>query len=114
MKFDSPLQVIIGTLDDIQFVCKWRSSYLQINAGNCETSFRTDKQRVWDAHATQANGKATDFYFMTNPSALNDSDFIHESRTNFSTMFKMLRQKSTNQSYRAGLKKGVLNILASL
>ena len=75
-KFDAPLQVIVGTLDDIQFVCKWRSSYLQINAGNCETSFRTDKQRVWDAHTTQANGKATDFYFMTNPSTLNDSDFI--------------------------------------
>ena len=56
-KFDAPLQVIVGTLDDIQFVCKWRSSYLQINAGNCETSFRTDKQRVWDAHTTQANGK---------------------------------------------------------
>jgi hypothetical protein len=75
-KFDSPLQVIIGTLDDIQFVCKWRSSYLQINAGACETSFRTDKGRVWDAHTTQANGKATDFYFMTNPVNLNESDFL--------------------------------------
>lgn len=75
-KIDAPLQVIVGTLDDVNFICKWRNSHLQINQTNCETSFRTDKQRVWDAYTTQENGKATDFYFMTNPSALTDSDFL--------------------------------------
>lgn len=75
-KIDAPLQVIIGTLDDIKFICKWRDSHLQMNAGNCETSFRTDKQRVWDAHTTQRDGKATDFYFMTEPSILTEIDFL--------------------------------------
>ena len=75
-KIDAPLQVIIGTLDDIKFICKWRDSHLQMNAANCETSFRTDKQRVWDAHTTQGGGKATDFYFMTEPSILTEIDFL--------------------------------------
>ena len=75
-KIDAPLQVIIGTLDDIKFICKWRDSHLQMNAANCETSFRTDKQRVWDAHTTQGDGKATDFYFMTEPSILTEIDFL--------------------------------------
>ena len=75
-KIDAPLQVIVGTLDDIKFICKWRDSHLQMNAANCETSFRTDKQRVWDAHTTQGNGKATDFYFMTEPSILTEIDFL--------------------------------------
>ena len=75
-KIEAPLQVIIGTLDDIKFICKWRDSHLQMNAGNCETSFRTDKQRVWDAHTTQRDGKATDFYFMTEPSILTEIDFL--------------------------------------
>ena len=75
-KIDAPLQVIVGTLDDIKFICKWRDSHLQMNAANCETSFRTDKQRVWDAHTTQGGGKATDFYFMTEPSILTEIDFL--------------------------------------
>ena len=75
-KIEAPLQVIIGTLDDIKFICKWRDSHLQMNAANCETSFRTDKQRVWDAHTTQRDGKATDFYFMTEPSILTEIDFL--------------------------------------
>ncbi len=75
-KIEAPLQVIIGTLDDIKFICKWRDSHLQMNAGNCETSFRTDKQRVWDAHTTQRDGKATDFYFMTEPTILTEIDFL--------------------------------------
>jgi hypothetical protein len=75
-KIDAPLQVIVGTLDDIKFICKWRDSHLQMNAANCESNFRTDKQRVWDAHTTQGNGKATDFYFMTEPSILTEIDFL--------------------------------------
>ena len=75
-KIDAPLQVIVGTLDDIKFICKWRNSHLQIDAANCESNFRTDKQRVWDAHTTQGNGKATDFYFMTEPSILTEIDFL--------------------------------------
>ena len=75
-KIDAPLQVIVGTLDDIKFICKWRDSHLQMNDANCENNFRTDKQRVWDAHTTQENGKATDFYFMTEASILTEIDFL--------------------------------------
>ncbi len=75
-KHQGVLQVIVGTLDDIEFICKWRSSYLNMPAPNCNTSFRTDKTRRWDAHTTQTQEKATDFYFMTNPETLNDADFL--------------------------------------
>jgi hypothetical protein len=30
-RIDGQLQVIIGTLDDIEFVCKWRDMHLQMN-----------------------------------------------------------------------------------
>jgi len=75
-KIDGPLQVIVGTLDDIEFVCKWRDSHLQMNDPNCVRSFRTDKSRVWDAHTTQNRGRATDFYFMTSPASLTEINFL--------------------------------------
>lgn len=75
-KFDFSVQVIIGDLDDIEFICKWRSSHLGIGQGNCNTNFRTDKTRDWDAHTTQFAGKATDFYFMSDPKTLNSPSFI--------------------------------------
>jgi hypothetical protein len=75
-KFDFPVQVIIGDLDDIEFVCKWRGSHLQMIQPNCNTSFRTDKTRDWDAHTTQIVGKATDFYFMSDPKVLDSASFI--------------------------------------
>jgi hypothetical protein len=75
-KIDGQLQVIVGTLDDIEFVCKWRDFHLQMNHQGCVNSFRTDKTRLWDAHTTQQGGKATDFYFMTAPSTLTVIDFL--------------------------------------
>lgn len=75
-RIDGQLQVIIGTLDDIEFVCKWRDTHLQMNDQNCVRSFRTDKSRVWDAHTTQGRGRATDFYFMTDPAMLTEIDFL--------------------------------------
>jgi hypothetical protein len=74
-KHEGVLQVIIGTLDDIAFVCQWRNSYLMMSDNGCASSFRQDKTRAWDAHTTQFNGKATDFYFMTDPKALGNGDF---------------------------------------
>ncbi|MGA0003994.1 MAG: hypothetical protein ACO3GT_07870 [Candidatus Nanopelagicales bacterium] len=75
-KFDSQLQVIIGNLDDISFICQWRDLHLSMTDPNCTTNFRTDKSRRWDAHTTQNNSKGTDFYFMTDPLVINDLDFI--------------------------------------
>jgi hypothetical protein len=75
-KIEGQLQVIVGTLDDIEFVCKWRDFHLQMNHQGCVNSFRTDKTRLWDAHTTQQGGKATDFYFMTAPSTLTVIDFL--------------------------------------
>ena len=75
-RIDGQLQVIIGTLDDIEFVCKWRDTHLQMNDQNCVRSFRTDKSRVWDAHTTQGRGRATDFYFMTDPAMLTEINFL--------------------------------------
>jgi hypothetical protein len=75
-KHQGVLQVIVGTLDDIEFVCKWRSSYLEMQAPDCNKSFRTDKTRKWDAHTTQMPTKATDFYFMTDPATLTAPDFL--------------------------------------
>jgi hypothetical protein len=74
-KHEGVLQVIVGTLDDIAFVCKWRSEYLMMSDSGCASGIRQDKTRVWDAHTTQFNGKATDFYFMTDPAALKNGDF---------------------------------------
>ncbi len=74
-KHEGVLQVIIGTLDDIAFVCQWRNSYLMMSDNGCTSSFRQDKSRAWDAHTTQFNGKATDFYFMTDPKTLGNGDF---------------------------------------
>ena len=75
-KHQGVLQVIVGTLDDIEFICKWRSSHLDMPAPNCTSSFRTDKSRSWDAHTTQTSTKATDFYFMTDPATLMQADFL--------------------------------------
>jgi hypothetical protein len=75
-KHEGVLQVIVGTLDDIEFVCRWRNSFLDMPGPNCTSSFRTDKSRLWDAHTTQSSSKATDFYFMTDPAALMEADFL--------------------------------------
>ncbi len=75
-KHEGVLQIIVGTLDDIDFVCKWRNEYLSMQDSGCRTGFRTDKSRTWDAHTTQLGGKATDFYFMTNPITLKQEDFL--------------------------------------
>ena len=105
-KIDGPLQVIVGTLDDIAFVCKWRDFHLQMNAQNCVNSFRTDKNRVWDAHTTQLRGKATDFYFMTSPESLTDIDFLprvaheffhnvqHSATNNYKNLFPCWAEES--------------------
>lgn len=74
-KHRGTLQVIIGNLDDIDFVCKWRSSYLNVSENGCSSSFRQDKNRTWDAHTTQTADRATDFYFMSDPKTLNDPSF---------------------------------------
>lgn len=76
VQFTEPLQVIIGNLDDIAFVCKWRDSYLQMSDSNCQTNFRNDKSRNWDAHTTQLNSKKTDFYFISDSRTLNQMDFV--------------------------------------
>lgn len=75
-KHEGVLQVIVGTLDDVEFICKWRSSYLEMQAPDCNKIFRTDKTRKWDAHTTQSQKKATDFYFMTDPATLTAPDFL--------------------------------------
>lgn len=75
-KHQGVLQVIVGSLDDVDFVCKWRSSYLEMQAPNCSSSFRTDKSRTWDAHTTQLATKATDFYFMSDPATLTEPSFL--------------------------------------
>ena len=75
-KHQGVLQVIVGTLDDVEFICKWRSSYLEMQAPDCNKIFRTDKTRKWDAHTTQLATKATDFYFMTDPATLTAPDFL--------------------------------------
>ena len=74
-KHDGVLQVIVGTLDDIAFVCQWRNSYLMMSDNGCTSNFRQDKSRLWDAHTTQFNGKATDLYFMSDPKTLQDGSF---------------------------------------
>ena len=96
-KIDGQLQVIIGTLDDIEFVCKWRDTHLQMNDPNCVRSFRTDKSRVWDAHTTQLRGRATDFYFMTDPSSLTEINFLPRVAHEF---FHNLQHASSN-SYKS-------------
>jgi hypothetical protein len=93
-KIDGQLQVIVGTLDDIEFVCKWRNSYLQMNHPGCVNSFRTEKDRIWDAHTTQQGGKATDFYFMTEPSTLTVIDFLPRVQHEF---FHNVQHAQTNQ-----------------
>ena len=96
-KIDGQLQVIVGTLDDIEFVCKWRDAHLQMNDQNCVRSFRTDKNRVWDAHTTQGRGRATDFYFMTDPASLTEINFLPRVAHEF---FHNLQHASTN-SYKS-------------
>lgn len=70
------LQVIIGNLDDIDFICQQRSAYLMMQDARCRSNFRTDKSRTWDAHTTQHNEKATDFYFISNPETLSEKSFL--------------------------------------
>ncbi|MEY3103597.1 MAG: hypothetical protein RL256_619 [Actinomycetota bacterium] len=93
-KIDGQLQVIVGTLDDIEFVCKWRDAHLQMNHQGCVNSFRTEKDRIWDAHTTQQGGKATDFYFMTDPSTLTVIDFLPRVQHEF---FHNVQHAQTNQ-----------------
>lgn len=93
-KIDGQLQVIVGTLDDIEFVCKWRDFHLQINHQGCVNSFRTQKDRLWDAHTTQHGGKATDFYFVTAPSTLTMIDFLATVQHEF---FHNVQHAQTNQ-----------------
>lgn len=93
-KIDGLLQVIVGTLDDIAFVCKWRDFHLQMNHQGCVNSFRTEKDRIWDAHTTQQGGKATDFYFMTDPSTLTVIDFLPRVQHEF---FHNVQHAQTNQ-----------------
>jgi len=93
-KIDGQLQVIVGTLDDIEFVCKWRDFHLQMNHQGCVNSFRTQKDRLWDAHTTQLRGKATDFYFVTAPSTLTMIDFLATVQHEF---FHNVQHAQTNQ-----------------
>jgi hypothetical protein len=74
-KFGNPLQIIVGNLDDLDFVCKWRNTYLEMQHTSCATDFRQDKTRAWDAHTTQVANRATDFYFMSDPKTLKDPSF---------------------------------------
>jgi hypothetical protein len=93
-RIEGQLQVIVGTLDDIEFVCRWRNLHLQMNDSGCVKSFRTDKTRFWDAHTTQLGGKATDFYFMTAPSSLTLIDFLPRVPHEF---FHNVQHAQTNQ-----------------
>jgi hypothetical protein len=93
-KIEGQLQVIVGTLDDIEFVCKWRDFHLQMNHQGCVKSFRTEKDRLWDAHTTQQGGKATDFYFMTAPSTLTMIDFLPRVQHEF---FHNVQHAQTNR-----------------
>ena len=74
-KHRSALQVIVGNLDDLDFVCKWRNTYLEMQDTSCTSAFRQDKTRAWDAHTTQVADRGTDFYFMTDPKTLQDPSF---------------------------------------
>jgi hypothetical protein len=74
-KQEGVLQIIVGNLEDVEFVCRWRNSYLMMSDNGCASNFRQDKTRVWDAHTTQLNSKATDFYFMSDPNTLKDPSF---------------------------------------
>ena len=74
-KHGNALQVIVGNLDDLEFICKWRNTHLEMQDTSCTSAFRQDKTRVWDAHTTQVANKATDFYFMTDPKTLQDPSF---------------------------------------
>jgi len=74
-KHEGVLQIIVGNLEDVEFVCRWRNSYLMMSDNGCASNFRQDKTRVWDAHTTQLNSKATDFYFMSDPKTLQDPSF---------------------------------------
>lgn len=96
-KIEGQLQVIVGTLDDIEFVCNWRNTHLQMNDQACLRSFRTDKNRVWDAHTTQGGGRATDFYFMTDPASLTEINFLPRVAHEF---FHNLQHASSN-SYKS-------------
>ena len=93
-KITGQLQVIVGTLDDIEFICRWRDSHLQMNDSNCTKNFRTDKSRLWDAHTTQLSGKATDFYFITSPTTLTVIDFLPRVQHEF---FHDIQHAQTNK-----------------
>lgn len=87
---------------------------MQMNAGNCETSFRTDKQRVWDAHTTQRDGKATDFYFMTEPSILTEIDFLPRVAHEFFHNVQNAQTDKYKSSFPCWVEEGALNTLAFL
>ena len=74
-KHGSALQVIVENLDDLEFICKWRNTYLEMQDTSCTSAFRQDKTRTWDAHTTQVADRGTDFYFMTDPKTLQDPSF---------------------------------------
>jgi hypothetical protein len=74
--FTKPTQVIIAKMDEIDFICKWRDSYLGFSDQNCKSSFRPNSQDLWQAHTTYNNGLSTDFFFISDPESLTLLSFI--------------------------------------
>lgn len=71
-----PLQVIVISPGEIDFLCKWRDDFLKSNSKECASQLNNPTSGGWFAGTTQFRGMATDWYMVPKASTLKQTDFL--------------------------------------
>jgi len=73
---DYPLQVIVISPGEIEYLCKWRDDYLNAKFTGCASQLNNPTGGGWIAGTTQNRGRATDWYMVPKASTLKQIDFL--------------------------------------
>jgi hypothetical protein len=73
---DYPLQVIVISPGEIEYLCKWRDDFLKSNSKECASQLNNPTGGGWIAGTTQSRGMATDWYMVPKVSTLKQVDFL--------------------------------------
>jgi hypothetical protein len=71
-----PLQVIVISPGEIEYLCKWRDDFLKFNSKECASQLNNPTGGGWIAGTTQFKGMATDWYMVPKVSTFKQVDFL--------------------------------------
>jgi hypothetical protein len=73
---DYPLQVIVISPGEIDYLCKWRDDFLKSNSKECASQLNNPTSGGWIAGTTQFKGMATDWYMVPSAATLKRTEFL--------------------------------------